>query len=316
MALLPSPLDLTTLAAVRAWVKAGQPGQPSADDDLIQSCITSAGMFWLVWTGRGNGDGSVPQQSPFNQPVAYNENYDGPGNLDEYGNSRMFLRNSPIQNVQQLTVNGIQIQQSTAFGQPGWFIDSGGKSLLIRGGGGGSGSFTSTVFPFGGTAAFFRKGGQNVNVQYTAGFPGQLIAGELQAIPNPSGNPARSIITVSRPWLSDAGVVNFGNGAPFAPSTLAPLQGQYFILGGGQYLFNSADAGTSVLISYNSAGTPPDVELASRQMVAVNYKRRDWIDQKTRSMGANAGATSYRDWMVPPEVLQVMNNYKRIAITG
>lgn len=314
MALLPNPIDLTTLAAVKSWVKV--PLNQTADDDLIQACITAAGMFWLVATGRGNADGSVPALSPFNQPVPYNENYDGPGNLDVNGNSRMFLRNSPIQSVQQLTVNTFQVQQSTAFGQPGWVIDSGGKSLLIRGGGGGSGSFTNNFFPLGSTSAFFRKGGQNINVQYTAGFPGQLISGELQAIPTPAGNPPRSIIVVSRPWLSDAGVVNFQNGAQFAKSTLAPLQGQYFLLGGGQYLFNSADAGTSILISYNSAGTPPDIEIANRQMVALNYKRRDWIGLKSRAMGGNAGSTTYGDWIIPPEAMQVLSTYKRLAITG
>lgn len=314
MAVLPSPLDLTTLANVKAWLKIGP--NATAEDALIQSVITSAGMFWLTWTGRGNGDGSVPAQSPFNQAVAYNETYDGSGSLDVQGNSRMFLRNAPIQSVQQLTVNTVVIQQSTSFGQPGWVIDSGGKSILMRGGGQGVGSFTNNFWPLGGAGAFFRRGGQNINVQYTAGFPAQLIAGELQAIPSPSGSPPQSIITVAQRWLSDAGVINFGNGNPFTKVNLAPAQGQYFVIGGGLYLFNSADAGTQVLISYNVPGTPPDVELASRQMVAVNVKRRETIDQKTRSMGANAGATTYQDWMVPPEVLQVMQNYKRMAVTG
>lgn len=314
MALPPNPIDLTTLVAVKNWVKI--PLAQTADDDTIQACITAAGQFWLIWTGRGNADGSTPAQSPFNTPVLYNENYDGPGNLDVFGNSRMFLRNSPIQSVQQLTVNTVQVQQSTAFGQPGWVIDSGGKSLLLRAGGGGTGTSTNNFWPLGGISAFFRKGGQNINVQYTAGFPSPLISGELQAIPAASGTPPRSIITVNQRWLSDVSVNNFNTGLPLTKVLIAPAPGQYFILGGGQYLFNSGDAGTSVLMNYNAAGTPPDVDLATRQMVAVNYKRRDWIDQKTRSMGGNAGATSYRDWMLPPEVISVMNSYKRMAIVG
>ena len=41
--------------------------------------------------------------------------------------------------------------------------------------------------------------------------------------------------------------------------------------------------------------TPPDVELACCQMVAVNYRRRNWVDLKSAAMAQSAGTLSYRD---------------------
>lgn len=59
---------------------------------------------------------------------------------------------------------------------------------------------------------------------------------------------------------------------------------------------------------------PPDIQLATLQMVAVNYKRRKWIDQKSQSMANGAGTISYRDWELPPEVVTVINGYSRAAM--
>lgn len=60
--------------------------------------------------------------------------------------------------------------------------------------------------------------------------------------------------------------------------------------------------------------TPPDITLAAIQMVAVNYRRRSWIDQKSQAMAEGAGTVTYRDWELPPEVLRVMRAYTRTAL--
>jgi hypothetical protein len=73
----------------------------------------------------------------------------------------------------------------------------------------------------------------------------------------------------------------------------------------------------NVAVTY-SAGyeeTPPDIEMAVRQMVSVNYKRRQWIDQRTQMMAQGAGSIQFRDWELPPEVRSVMEHYKRRAIS-
>jgi hypothetical protein len=308
MAIPANPIDLTTVAAVKSWV--GIKADNLADDDNIQRCITAASSYWLWYCGKGPGADGTPNQSPFNEPVAYNENYDGPGG------DRMFLRNTPILSVSVLTIGNMTIQQSQQFGQPGFVIDSSGKNLVLRGGGGGSQSFTTNFFG-GGAGALFAHGKQNVNVQYVAGFPVLDVTNELQTIPVASGSPARSILTARQlPWLAGVSVKNFGTGIPLTPVLVAPGAGQYFLLGGGQYLFNSADAGTDVLMAYSAAGTPPDVEFAARQMVSVNYKRKEWIDQVSRAMANGAGTVSYRNWELPPEIKSVMNTYRRQAITG
>ena len=60
--------------------------------------------------------------------------------------------------------------------------------------------------------------------------------------------------------------------------------------------------------------TPPDIELACCQMVAVNYKRRSWIDQRSQAMAQGAGTVSFRDWELPPEVVSVMVAYTPTAV--
>src|SRR5438132_2402170 len=136
-----------------------------SEDQLIQDAITAASEYWLWKTNRGPSDGSTPATSPLVAPIAYNEWYDG------NGSERLFLFNSPIVSVQALMVNGSSIQAANGFGSSGYRIHQDKRSLILQGGGGS----VTTVYPgagwwLGGT--YFRKGAQNVNVQYTAGFSG------------------------------------------------------------------------------------------------------------------------------------------------
>lgn len=68
-----------------------------------------------------------------------------------------------------------------------------------------------------------------------------------------------------------------------------------------------------VVYAAGFSGTPPDINLACTQMVALNYKRRQWIDQSSQSMANGAGTVSFQEWELPPEVVSVMNNYSRVA---
>lgn len=71
----------------------------------------------------------------------------------------------------------------------------------------------------------------------------------------------------------------------------------------------------NVLIQYQAGytATPLDVEQAVKQMVAVNYKRRQWIDQKSQTLNGMQ-TVGYRDWELPPEVVCVLNAYTRRAL--
>lgn len=114
--------------------------------------------------------------------------------------------------------------------------------------------------------------------------------------------------------LSDEGVKFFSSGNPLTPVLISPAQGQYFLVTEGVYLFNAADAGQEVLISYTSAGTPADIVLAVIQLVSLNYKRRDWIGQRSVAM-KDVGSTSYT-LALDPSITQVISNYTRTAVGG
>lgn len=136
----PNAIDLTTLAAVKNLAGA----VASTDDQEIQDLITGFSQYVLARTGRDS----------LNSVGSYNENYDG------NGNSRLFLRNSPIVSVVSVTVGAFTLQQSTSLTTSGWYIEQGKKSIGIRCAGG--------IIGFG--PNIFSKGQGNVQVNYTAGY--------------------------------------------------------------------------------------------------------------------------------------------------
>jgi hypothetical protein len=72
----------------------------------------------------------------------------------------------------------------------------------------------------------------------------------------------------------------------------------------------------NVLLAYNHGydGTPADIGEAVTWQVAQAYRRREHVDKKSITMGGSAGATTYYDWEWSPDVLRVLNSYKRIAV--
>jgi hypothetical protein len=297
----PNPIDLSNLSAVKNWASVVSTG----DDATIQSCLTAFSMAWLSELSAGPADGSVPSASPFNSVVEFIENYDG------NGSDRMFLTNRPIQSVKSLVVNGITISASAAWNAPGFVVDKEKQSIQIRGGGGGQGVVTWPGYPGFGSGQFFAKGIQNITIDYLAGFNPTNVPNELDAIPA-SGTPSISVALT--PWFSDNGVSYFSTGLPLARVLSAPSPGQYFIQANGQYLFNVADAGKQVLISYTATGVPFDIQEAVNDAVATNYTRRKWIDLKSNSMASGMGTTSFRDWRLSPRVMKTILSYQRFAL--
>lgn len=72
----------------------------------------------------------------------------------------------------------------------------------------------------------------------------------------------------------------------------------------------------NVLVQYSAgySAVPADVQDKVTQMVAVNYKRKSWIDQASQQLAAGAGTVTYRGWEIPPEVERVIQAYSRSAI--
>lgn len=121
------------------------------------------------------------------------------------------------------------------------------------------------------------------------------------------------VATVSNlPWLSDGGVNYFSSGNPLTLVNVAPAVGQYFLMGNGSYLFNSADAGSQVQISYDAAGTPADVQEAVLRWVNLIYKRRGWEGIRSL-MQKDAGSTTYTSFEIDPSIEKTMRYYRRRA---
>ena len=160
----PAAIDLTTLQAVKDYLATDQaaivdPTAANADDLKIQAIITGLSQYWLTQTGR-NTLNSIESYGP--------EFYDGPGG------AILFLENWPLQSVSALSIDNVNVPQSTAVAVPGWVVQGNNplqrKSIALRAGGAG-GLVTTVGYP----VRFvyrFNMGIQNVSVTYTAGYDG------------------------------------------------------------------------------------------------------------------------------------------------
>ena len=288
-----SRIDLTNVNAVANWLRASSAPQISAVEQLqIQNCTTAASAWWIRECGFGS-ETDAPTASPLCETVQYTEAYDGKGK------TRLWLRNRPVRSVQSLQINDTVVPLSTAWNVAGYVIDRAGHSVQLRA----MGNWPlSTRW----SGIQFEEGVANVLITYTAGYPPVAVVNELQTVPS---SPGPYVLNTLRPAFLDVRIRYNSTLALLTPVAGAPAAGQYQTTDIGQYVFAVADAGAQVLVDYNAPGTPSDIVLAATQMVAVNYKRRDWIDQKSQaSMG---GSTQFQDWELPPEVTRVLNYYSR-----
>ena len=306
-------INLSTVQAAAGWggitVPAPDPANVAGN---VAGCLAAASLEFLRLTGRGPMNYSVPFVSPYTQSVNYTETYNGNGNAE------LFTRNFPVTAIATITVNGQAVIASTGPGKAGYAIGNSGRSVVwLTGGGNAPDTFYS--YPYGGYGYGrygwygFPRGQSNIQLTYTAGFAAQTIVGELNSIPatSPYSLTVGSVATGAA-WLADGGVSFFIGGAPLVPVLIAPTAGQYYVQGNGTYLFAAADASKQVLVSYTAAGTPADIILAINQMVALNFKRRQWIGQKSVVM-KDVGSTAYT-LLLDPEILRVVSYYKRVGM--
>lgn len=302
----PSPYDLTVLSAVKTYLSANGTVNVNADtdDDNIQRIITGISRRVLSYCGNGSGVTLPLGFSPFNQALAVTENYDGNGRAELW--TRMF----PIQSVQSLVINGVAVPQSTGFNSYGYQIKDDGKSIVLV-----CGSVSGRIAPGFRLSSrpTFARGSQNVQLSYTAGFPSRSVVSELQTIPAMPG-PYALVVDVL-PWVSDAGVDYFIGGAPLTKVLISPGAGEYYVGGGGGYLFNAADEGVQVQISYSASGCPDDLSYAVVVASAFQYKNKDHLTLKSESIsGPGGGTTSYEKGEWPDEAQWIIDDYKRTAI--
>lgn len=115
--------------------------------------------------------------------------------------------------------------------------------------------------------------------------------------------------------LTDGGVKYFSSGIPLTQVFTSPAAGQYYLVAPGSYLFNAADAGVQVQISYTAAGTPADIVQATLEAVSLNYKRRDWEGISSLSM-KDVGQTTYTQFAMSKSVKDVVMTYKRASMAA
>lgn len=129
--------------------------------------------------------------------------------------------------------------------------------------------------------------------------------------------PASSGVTVPGFVVDGSGksiAIRSGSGGPAPGQQLTVSFGFLRNPRSGIWFFSEGIQNVAVRYTAGYTTEPFDIEMAVRQMVAVNYKRRSWIDQRSQAMAQGAGTISFRDWEFPPEVKSVLDHYRRRAI--
>lgn len=75
--------------------------------------------------------------------------------------------------------------------------------------------------------------------------------------------------------------------------------------------FNEGIQNVNIQYSAGYAQTPFDLELAAKRIVALNYQRRDWIGEMSRSMGLGAGTVRLTTWELDPQDERILDYYTR-----
>jgi hypothetical protein len=93
---------------------------------------------------------------------------------------------------------------------------------------------------------------------------------------------------------------------------LVTIKGDTYVLsysGGGGFPLGVQNIQVSYTAGYN--GTPQDIAVAVTKQVAIQYKRRGWVDQKSIILPQGGGTANYRDWELPPDIEHVIQLYTR-----
>lgn len=244
--------DLAALGDVKTWLS-GSSGIGSTDDALLARLITDVSGAITAYLGR-----------PALTPHTYNERLDGKGK------TRMFLRHYPALLVTSLLIDNVALPQAVAPAAGAPFS----RGYLLEPWDG---------FPPGRPQALdlfhatFRRGRQNVLVNYTAGYAAE---GEGQTVPAAPGPYTVTAAAPFGPWASDQGVT-YNNGTPLVAVPGTPSAGEYNV-SAGAYTFSAADAGSDVLMSYGYI--PAAINNACIEWVAERYRYRTRIGQSAQTV--------------------------------
>lgn len=275
--------DLTTLEHVKEWL--GIDADQTGSDTLLSRMITSASRFVLGYLSR---DSLAARE--------VSENYDG------YGNSFMMLRSWPVISLSNVGFFGTNItQQSTGNPRSNGYILTPTDPSSVAGS-------MSRLSLWGWN---FPNGRNSIQVTYRAGYlmvdePHEILAAEVDPV-----LPPRAFTDLL--WLENDGV-KFAED-PQTPLTYvlgdAPAPGEYGIVD-RMYVFNAADEGKFVLISYSYV--PADIEQAVYQMVGEQYRYKDRIGVASKSLTGGVGETvTFSQKDVTSYIATMLQPYRRVV---
>lgn len=272
-----SPYDLTTLAALKAWL--GLPASAGPNDATLGALITAASRSIYAASSR---PGLIPQ--------TYTETID-------LETSRVFLRQWPVLQVNSVLWRGISVppdQNADLEASVGYALQPGDAAPPGR---------PQAIDLFG---AEYRPGRQSLVVFYKAGY---AVQAEAQTVPS-SAPLQLSAFAPYGPWACDLGVLYSATAAPLSPVAVAPVAGQYAV-SAGVYSFSSADAGQAVSLSYGFV--PQDIAQAALELAAERFRAAERIGLRSKSIGGQETIAYDMSAMSAP-VMAMLQPYRRVAI--
>ena len=272
-----SPYDLTTLAALKAWL--GLPAGASPNDATLSALITATSRAIYAALSR---PGLLPQ--------TYSETIDGEV-------QRVFLRHWPVLQIASVTLDGQPLPAATlssATPEVGYLLRPDDAAPPGR---------QQPLDIFGRRV---RPRRQNLVVAYSAGY---AMQGEAQTVP--ASTPwALQALAPYGPWATDMGVSYTATGAALTAVASAPTTGQYSV-SAGAYAFAAGDAGAALAISYGYI--PQDIAQAALELAAERFRDADHIGLRSKSIGGQE-TIGYDMSAISAPVMALLQPYRRVAI--
>ncbi len=272
-----SPYDLTTLAALKAWL--GLPSATGPNDATLAALVTAASRTIYAALSR---PGLLPQ--PYTETL-------------DLETRRVYLRQWPVLQVYSALWRGNVIppdQSADLDGSFGYALQPGDAAPPGR---------PQAIDLFGDC---YRPGRQSLVVCYRAGY---AVQGEVQTVPSSAPLQVTAFAPYG-PWASDLGVVYAGTGAAFSPVAIAPGAGQYAV-SGGVYSFSAADSGQAIALSYGYVAQ--DVAQAALELAAERFRAAERIGLSSKSVGGQE-TIAYDVSAISAPILAMLQPDKRVAV--
>lgn len=128
------------------------------------------------------------------------------------------------------------------------------------------------------------------------------------------GHGGSAIMLSNYPVTAVASVVVDGQPVPVATSSTGPgyrFNSTMIVLNG--YAFTRGFQNVTISYTAGYAATPPEIEQACIELVALRYKERDRIGQQSKAVGGEVVSFITKDFSDP--IKTILNNYRKVVPT-